>query len=472
MHNVFLFILTICFFYSHGNQTTLLGNIKGVDGGKYNNSPVEVLIVNDFITYKQERLKQSQTDANGNFKLVFNNSTTNIAILKLGKVERTLFIEPGKSYYISVEAHLKKLSNSKGFFAKDSKKAIIKNSSEGELNYLIDTLDKTCSQFLLNNPYQRKSYKSIKSFTDSIKKIYSAEKNTYFKKYLLFKIAEMQMYVMRKFRNDFVKHHFHPNSNYANNVQSMHVLNTFFAGNIKHNILSNDNSPFHKAMLQTNLNKMLKDISPGTSENRELNELILLKGILEISEVYYYQKSHLTATLNKIIETTVHPTHKKIAQNIKKKINDLEIGIAAPELSIQYEETNFNLSDYKGKYVYLCFFRGWDLSFQKELEIIDYIKERYKNELSIVCVSTDIDIKVYKDFLYQMKNDIDHIYHYNFDSKILLDYKVPDFRMQETSQWQKPSKYFLIGPAGDIVFNNAKSPSKGFEYDFRLLIGK
>ena len=180
----------------------------------------------------------------------------------------------------------------------------------------------------------------------------------------------MQMYVMRKFRDDFVKHHFKPNSNYANNVQSMHVLNTFFAGNIKHNILSNDNAPFHKAMLQTNLNKMLNEISPSTSENRELNELILLKGILEISEVYYYRKSHLTATLNKIIETTVHPTHKEIAQNIKKKINDLEIGITAPELSIQYEETNFKLSDYKGKYVYLCFFRGWDLSFQKELEII------------------------------------------------------------------------------------------------------
>ena len=472
MHNVFLFILTICFFYSHGNQTTLLGNIKGLEGGKYNHSPVEVLIVNDFITYKQERLKQSQTDANGNFKLAFKNSTTNIAILKLGKVERTLFIEPGKNYYIPVKAYLKRLSNSKGFFAKDSKKAIIKNSIKGELNYLIDTLDKTCSEFLLNNPLKRKSYKSIKRFTDSIKKLYSSENNTYFKKYLLFKIAEMQMYVMRKFRDDFVKHHFKPNSNYANNVQSMHVLNTFFSGNIKHNILSNDNSPFHKAMLQTNLNKMLNDISPGTSENRELNELILLKGILEISEVYYYRKSHLTATLNKIIATTVHPTHKEIAQNIKKKINDLEIGIKAPELSIQYDKTNFNLSDYKGKYVYLCFFRGWDLSFQKELEIIDYIKERYKNELAIVCVSTDIDIKVYKDFLSQMKNDIDHIYHYNFDSKILLDYKVSDFRMQETNQWQKPSKYFLIGPVGDIVFNNAKAPSKGFEYDFRLLIGK
>ena len=90
----------------------------------------------------------------------------------------------------------------------------------------------------------------------------------------------------------------------------------------------------------------------------------------------------------------------------------------------------------------------------------------------LICISTDIDIKIYNNFLEQIKDDIDHIYHYNFDYKILLDYKIPDFRMQETNQWQKPSKYLLIGPIGDIVYNNAKSPSKGFEYDFRLLIGK
>ena len=472
MRNFLLLILSISFFCSRANQTTLLGNIRGIDGGTYINSPVEVLIVTDFITYKKDRITQSITDANGNFKLIFNNTTTNIAILKLGKVERTLFIEPEKSYYITVKAYLKKLSESKGFFAKDSKKANIKNSIKGELNYMIDTLDRSCSNFLLNNPAKRKNYDSIKTFTDSIKKTYEGESHPYFKQYLSFKIAEMQMFVMRKFRDDFIKNHFKPNSNYANNIQSMHVLNSFFSGVVKHNILSDDKSPFHKAMLQANVEKLLIEVSPNTSENRELNELILLRGILEISEVYYYRKSHLTAVLDKIIETTSHLLHKEIAQNIKKKINHLEIGITAPELSIQYEETNFNLSDYRGKYVYLCFFRGWDASFQNELKIIDYLRKRYKDELAVVCISTDIDIKVYKDFISQMKNDIDHIYHYNFDSKILLDYHIPDFRMQETHQWQKPSKYFLIGPIGDIVYNNAKSPSKGFEYDFRLLIGK
>ena len=55
MRNFLLLILSISFFCSRANQTTLLGNIRGIDGGTYINSPVEVLIVTDFITYKKER---------------------------------------------------------------------------------------------------------------------------------------------------------------------------------------------------------------------------------------------------------------------------------------------------------------------------------------------------------------------------------------------------------------------------------
>ncbi len=471
MRKLLLSIFAFLPFLVFSAKTTILGNIKGTEGGTYNNSPIEIIVVKDFITYQKEVIKKGQTDNNGNFKVSFENTRTQIAIIKLGKVERTLFIEPGKSYFVPVKAALSKLAKSKGFFAKDSRKAFIKNSIPGELNYLIDTLDKTCSNFLADNPFKRKNYKAIKTFTDSIEKVYTESKQDYFKKYLNFKIAELQMYVMRKYREDFVKIHITPNSGYATNVQSMHVVNSFFKGRVKNDILSDDNSPFHRAMLKTNLDKMLIEINPSTSDNRELNELILLKGILEIGEVYYYRKSILIKALDKIISTTKFPLHKEIAKNIKGKINHLEIGSTAPPVAIQYEGTDFNLKDYQGKYVYLTFFKGWDETFKKEVEVIDYLKSRYEEDLTVICISTDLDLKVYKNFVAQL-DETDHFFHYNFDPKILSDYRIPDFRMQETHQWEKTSKHLLIGPKGDIVYNQAKAPSKGFEYDFRLLIGK
>lgn len=471
MHKLLSIFLCLSILPILANETTLLGTIKGFDGGTYSNSPVEVFIVRDFITYKKETLQKGLTDDHGNFKLSFHHTDTHIAILKLGRVERTLFIEPGKSYYIPVKASLKKLQGSKGFFAKDSQKATIKNSTYGELNYLIDTLDKTCSSFLSEHPFKRKNYSSIKHFTDSIALHYQSVNKPYFQKYLQFKIAELHMFVMRKFRDEFVKLHFSSTKNYASNVQSMHVLNAFFKGNIKHNILSDDNSPFHRAMLQTNLTKMLFEVNPSTSDNQELNELLLMKGILEISDVYYYRKSKLTDALDQIIATTSFPIHKEIAKNIKGKINHLEIGTKAPYLSIENDGRNFNIENYRGKYLYISFFRGWDIDFKKELEIIHYLQQRYEEDLSVVCISTDIDLKTYQNFIAQ-QDEASFIYHYNFDPQILIDYRIPDFRMQETHQWQKPSSHVLVGPHGKIIFNHAKSPSKGFEYDFRLLIGK
>jgi peroxiredoxin len=179
----------------------------------------------------------------------------------------------------------------------------------------------------------------------------------------------------------------------------------------------------------------------------------------------------LSDALDKIIATTTHILHKEIAKNIKSKINHLEIGTKAPSLFIKNKTRIFDIEDFKGKYLYVSFFRGWDIDFEKELKIINYLKDRYEDDLDVVCISTDIDIKTYNDFIAR-QDESNFIYHYNFDIQILIDYRIPDFRMQETHQWQKPSSHVLIDPKGSIVYNHAKSPSKGFEYDFRLLIGK
>lgn len=466
--NIFL-IITLNVFGT-GLESSISGNIKGVEGGNYNNKKVELVIVRDFITNTPETISKGFTDAFGNFDLKFNNFSTHFAIIKLGKVERTIFIEPSSNYYITIRAALKKLNKSNGFFAKDLRKALIKNISATELNYLIDTLDVTCSDFLANNPFKRKNYKHILNFTDSIQAVYKTIDNAYFQKYLKFKTAELNMYVMRTYRDEFIKKHISTAEDFSGNIQSMHVFNAFFKGIVKHTILSNDVSPFHKYMNRTDLVMMLDEVNPKTANNRELNELILMKGIQEISNVYYYRKSKLTATLDKIIETTAYPLHKIIAKNIKGEINHLEVGSKAPEIAIEYENTNFNLQDYKGKYVYLAFFRSWDTTFEKELEIIDYLKQRYKDDLTVVCISTDIEKSEYARFLINKKKT-EHIFHYNFKAQLLVDYQIADFRVQK-SHWQTPATYFLIDPKGDIVYNYAKAPSKGFEYDFRLIIGK
>lgn len=459
-----------CFCFAEGTTTTITGNIKGLENGRYNGKPFNIAIIQDFITNTPEEIASSNTDNFGNFKITFNNTKVNFAILRFGKIERYLFVQPGKSYFVEVRANIKKLTNSNGFFAKDTRYAYIKNAIPGELNYQIDSLDRVCSDFLARSVTERKIYKSVKAFTDSVQSAFSDYNNTYFQEYLNYKVAEMQMFVLRTFRKDFIDKHLTGRTGYASNIQSMHVINSFFKGHLKLNILSDDNSPFHKAMLGSDLSGMLREIHPYTSSNKELNELILMKGISEIANVYYYRKSKLTKALDLIIEKTNLPLHKTIARNIKLVINHLEVGSPAPNIQIVYENTNFNLKDYKGKYVYLCFFRGWDSNFEKEMEVINYLRERYEDDLEVVCIATDIDKTSYDTFLGKQQ-ETNHIFHYNYDAQLLMDYRIKDFRVLKAGA-EPPAKYLLIGPQGDIVYNDAKSPTAGFEYDLRLLIGK
>lgn len=461
-----LFFLIASFSFA-GEQVVIKGNISGDKGGSYLNSPVQVTIIEDFITNTKKTIATGSTDQHGNYEIKFELSKTTFAFVEFGKVERTLYIDPSKSYYINVKAPLLELEKSHGFFAKDVRKAKITNRYPTEINTLVDSLENMSSTFLFEHPVERKSYKYVKKFTDSLSSNFKTIKSPFFQTYLHFKAAELKMFVMRTYRKDFAKIYLDHSTGLADNIQSMHVFNAFFNGHMENGIQTQDKSPFHNFILRGDLENMLSEVYKSAHYNRELNELVLLKGLFEISNSNFYRKSRLNITLDKIISTTTYPLHKTIAFNIKRKLNHLESGYPAPNIQIRYANTNFNLSDYQGKYVYLCFFKAWDVEFENEIKIINYLKERYKGDLEVVCIATDIDISTYSSFL-KKQLDTKDFFHYNYNVKMLSDYRLKDFRVEKTTM--DPNKYFLIGPQGNIIYNDAKAPSKGFEYDLRKII--
>ena len=277
------------------------------------------------------------------------------------------------------------------------------------------------------------------------------------------------MFVLRQFRKEFAKTYFDNSSGLSDNIQGMQVFNMFFKGHMKNGIQTQDRSPFHTYILKGDLNRMLTEVYQKENYNRELNELILLKGLFEISNSYFYRKSRINITLDKIISSTSYPQHIVIAKNIKNHLNHLASGYPAPSISINYDEVNFNLDDYKGKYVYMCFFKSWNTAFEKEVEILNYLKERYKDELEVVCISTDIERKTYDAFLERQLNR-EFFYFYNHNPQLLSDYRIKDFRVQKASI--SSEKYFLVGPKGNIIYGDAKSPTQRFEYDLRKIILK
>jgi hypothetical protein len=467
-----IILLILCYSISSfatGESVIIKGNIKGIRGFVYAKKPVKILIIEDLITNTKKVIKSGFTDEFGNYELSVPIMKTQFAFIQFKKVERTLYIAPGKSYFINVVAPIQDLENSHGFFAKDVRKAMIKNKYPGEINYLIDSIENMSSRFLFNSAGGRRNYKVVKKFTDSLKIQFQSVNNSYFKQYVTYKTAELEMFVLRQFRKEFARRYFDNSKSLIEHIQCMHVFNAFFKGHMKNGIQTQDKAPFHSYILRGDLERMLTEVYKTTNYNRELNELILLKGLFEISNSYFYRKSRINITLDKIISSTNYPHHIIIANNIKKHLNHLASGYPAPPINLNYEEVDFNLKNYRGKYVYLCFFKTWNTSFEKEIEVINYLKKRYKEELEVVCIATDIERKSYNHFLAKQL-DKEYFYYYNHNPKLLSDYRIKDFRVQKASI--SSERYFLIGPKGNVIIGEAKSPTQRFEYDFRKIILK
>ena len=169
----FLVILSfLCFSVNSFGITQsviIKGSVTGTNGGRYLNQPVNISIIEDFITNTRKVIKKGFTDEYGNYNLSVQLKKTQFAIITLKKVERTLFLSPGKSYFVNITAPIKDLENSHGFFAKDVRKAVIKNLYPGEINFLIDSLERMSSTFLYTSGSKRRNYKFVKLFTDSVK---------------------------------------------------------------------------------------------------------------------------------------------------------------------------------------------------------------------------------------------------------------------------------------------------------------
>lgn len=472
MKHLGLLVVMMCFSWMNvqGGQVMIKGHVQSFAKTNYGNKLFKVQQVDDFITFKKEEIAKGTTGKHGDFEVKFNVKETGIVYLVFGKVERILFVVPGKSYYVDVKGPFEDLDNAYGAFAKDVRPAVITNKYPQEINYLIDTLDYAYSKWLQENPGGRREKKSVDGFIFQLDSVFSYANSPYFKDYLKYKKAELYLFVYKKKRSEYATKYFHQEKNLGKHVQKMQVFNSFFKGNLKHNILIDDSSPFHLAFKKGDVNRCLSLVYDQPTVRRETQELILLKGIYEVYSQNRYSIFKINRMLDNIIDQSPFGLHKKIAKNIKDKVTHLKEGFPAPELDFVSADSSFKLTQIKGKYVYLCFFRTWDENFVKDLELIEIVSTKYKEELHVVCIGVDDDVKKFNEIKGQYEGKWTFL-HYGFRNELLQKFNIEDFRI-DRYDIASISKYYLIDPDGDLVFSPARSPAQGFHKDFQRIIAQ
>lgn len=460
----FIFIIILfCSIYQVSSQSVL---IKG-NAPDYKGDRIYVYSYTDWITKSEEDLGFFEVDQMGDFSFKVNINETRLVYFSLYAYKGYLYISPNYTYEILLppkkEKDIKEKLNPY-FIESEIHLGVIncwKNNKiyeDDELNFLINSFDYSFD--LTMNEYITKKYFEsmeidIDSIIEKLSLIYQSSDNNFFNEYKKYKIGYLKYTdLVKKGKEYIINEYFidlpilYENPAYMNLFQ--HLFERYL---FNYNITNEQRPEIESALLNNNFKKLFESFNLiGNTTNSNLKELVLLKEIHDGLYTNYYPRRNLIQILDSIFFYSQIAEHKYIAQNIREKITRLLPGFKPPDFSLRDEDSiYYSLSDFRGKFVYLCFCNIQSLSCIKEFNILDSLQQRYKEYLYVIMISVDENFE--NTIYYKEKKQLDlNFFHYGNNPIILKKYNVKAF-----------PTYYLIDPDGKLILSPAPSPSQDFE---------
>ena len=430
----------------------------------YQNDSISVYCFSDYITETKKQLASGKVSDSGYFGCSFKINTITQVFIPIGIFQLSLYTEPGKTYHLLIppKKKLDVADELNPFFVPVEILPGIKGTDSTELNSLINSFDIKYENFISKN-FKYIYYSARKSVPDSaiasLEKQFSWTHNLFFKKYIEFKFNMLRYMAYERDDSYIIKYRFNNQSVYLNNPSYMSMFNDlfkhYFSVSVSKNWGDKIMDDIAKSKSPWELHQTFK-FNPALS-NDTLIDLIILKGIHDafyadkISEYRTFPRKQLLMTLDSMICCAMAPEYKQIAQNIKTKVIQMSPGGDAPDFSLpNLDSVPINLSELRGKYLYINFNDIRSYSCQNEMTLLSTISKKFPKELEIVTIMCNGTVSQVREFC-----------------------KINDFKWQFLAA-EKPGQvinnyhikalpsYFLIDPYGKIVLSPCPGPDSNF----------
>ena len=426
----------------------------------YKGKTISAYTYQDLITNTPLVIASDKVNDSGHFYLKIPNVTTpQYYYLNIENYNGSIYLTPGTTYEVNFPPP--DSLHYQNPFVSHPIDLVFLNCTQTDINSLVIDYNEQWDLFWRKyyTYFVRKEANAVlDSFRITMIQRYVDVKNTYFKGYLDYTIAEIEINILigtKTLGNKYLK----GKPVLYHNYEYMKFFNDYFKDYLSQfaneRVSEGDDvNKFIKANDYTNLMEVLK-INPVLRSNDSLCELVLLKGLYEVYYSGDYEKENIKAILKNIAALTKINEDKIIAQNILNSFSDVESGNPAPEFTLkdsQGEPTS--LIDFRGKYLYLCFFKSSITECVSEMDVMSAIRRQYGKKITFVCISEDDNIAELQKFL-----DKNKIYNWQFlyddGQKVLKQYGV-----------KLLPEFFLINPKGQFLRSPADSPSHGIQEIF------
>lgn len=413
----------------------------------------------DYITKTKVLIESVPISPEGkfSFKLSENvSSSTFSGIFKIENFAGSIYIEPNSGYEIELA------KPDSGDFQEDRINYLVINIllPKNELNLFTNSFLEKYNRFVEKN-YALFVSRSAKNEVDSFKmkslKEYEKSGNPYFKNYVNYYLGSLDLIASAN-RARVYKDYFASSLVEYKNDSYMNFFNEFY-----NKQFDSFSEPYTRELLisAVNVQKSYESAINALSKekllgNEKILELVLMKGLYENYNNKEFNKKSIQLILRELVKKSPFPEHKEIAMTILQEVEKLGVGAKAPEFSLfDQDQKRVNLSDFKGKYVYLDFWATWCVPCIKEMPAMAELKKKYDKDIVFISISIDNDLKTMQKFLKKKKEYDWTFLHYGSYPEVKELYNVLAIPV-----------YYLIDPDGVIIQSPAYRPSGKMEETF------
>jgi len=451
----FLLLLTIL----AGAQTVnLSGTAKDFSGDS-----IEILTYTDFITYNTKVLNYIVPDKSGKFSVDIKVDNISYIYMYMGIYKAEMYVKPGKNYIIDLPPKTEKTTADElnPYFRYKEALIGIMSPKKDMLNINIRLFDDIYEKYLKDN-FSDLYHNRMKpdSFYIFIKKVFVDNKDKFFNNYVKYRMIELSFIGSARNYKVMSEYYYKNKPILYNNFAYMELFNNLFQDFLYYYAFETKGKDIRSNIEKAkSIKKLKRTLSKEIAfDNDTLQELIVLKGIHDalldnVPKTFVrYPKAQLYQTLDSIIILTKIPEHKEIGLNIIKKFNPkntLLNGDKIPDIALYDQDSiKTNLGFYEDKYVYLCITMTNCVPCQKDMEMIQVLKDKFSAQLDFVTIVINGTVTEMREFRKENAYDWDFL-HYGYNKNI-----------RKIFQADVIPKYILIDPYGRIIMTSAPTPDK------------
>jgi len=438
---VILFLLSAVQLKSQ--SVVIQGQVAGFNGKK-----LKVLAVSNYLTNEKETLAETTIEKE-KFRLELELSSTKQLLIKIEDKVSSFFAESGEVYNLTLAYDADKNQGKAYNKLLDLKLAFPKPQ---ELNQKIKSFNRAYQTFFTEH-YEKfvvnAAQEAINEFISKMNTEAKYQSPKFMADYATYALANLedinrvsdQTLFEKYLKGKEVLHH---------HKEYMNFFSQFYQKDFGQFCITKNGAELLKLiMFEKDMGKSLALIQAEKGfQQIELAELYFINGLLEVYHDKVIEPESNLAMLQQLSKKASSQENKNAAVSVIEHLEAFAQNKAAPTFSLYNSKDELvNLSDYKGKHLYLGFWADWSIPSLKDLKIMQKLEEKYGEKVQFVSINLDEEKSFYK------KVKAENTYNWPF-----LHYG-NDYELREKYEVKAVPSYYLIDPDGKMIKAFAPGPA-------------